>query len=200
MRTIVYILAGLLLCQAVAHGARADDQPSGSDYNWRQHWSLGPGLKVELDTEGYQYPTSIAFVPEPGDAPDDPLYYVVELRGKVKVVSNDRTVSIFADNFLQSEFDREPPDGTAEFGAGGICLDPEHGYVFVTFTYQDAAKILRSLVTEVRRHGTTVERFSSFDDAARRLPTALRPGDVCLACGAGDLFRLTDRMVRGARG
>ncbi len=59
--------------------------------------------------------------------------------------------------------------------------------------------LLESLVREVRRRGAPVERFSSFDDAARGLPDVLLPDDVCLACGAGDLFLLTRRLIEDLR-
>lgn len=58
-----------------------------------------------------------------------------------------------------------------------------------------AEDLIVTLATAIRRAGTPVERFHSFDDAVRRLPDILHDDDVCLACGAGDLFRLTTRMV-----
>jgi hypothetical protein len=40
------------------------------------------GFSISIDTEGYHYPTAIAFVPTPGNDPKDPLYFVTELRGR----------------------------------------------------------------------------------------------------------------------
>ncbi|MCI0481371.1 MAG: hypothetical protein L0213_07270, partial [Candidatus Dadabacteria bacterium] len=58
---------------------------------------------MAIDTEGYSFPTSIAFVPEPGSGPRDPLYFVTELRGRVKVVTNDRSVHTFAEDIFRFE-------------------------------------------------------------------------------------------------
>jgi glucose/arabinose dehydrogenase len=85
------------------------------------------------------------------------LYFVTELRGKIKVVTNDRTVYTFAEGFLQSEFGNEQvPVGESEYGLGGLCLAPEQGYLFVTFAYQDETGTLRN---NVMRFETTPETF-----------------------------------------
>ena len=70
---------------------------------------------------------------------------MTELEGRVRVVTNDRTVLTFAESF----FHRRPVElsgvyPSLELGLAGICLDPEHGYVFVTFVYHDANDVLRN--------------------------------------------------------
>ncbi len=100
---------------------------------------------MELDSERYHYPTATAFVPHPGPGPQDPLYFVNELRGAVRVVTNDRMVHTFAKDFLNTEFYDQLPQHEAEFGLAGICLEPKHGFVFVTFAYQDGAT-LRNII------------------------------------------------------
>jgi Glucose / Sorbosone dehydrogenase len=116
-------------------------------FDWRLNWAVEDGFFIESDSEGYHFPTAIAFVPEPGDEPDDPLYFVAELRGTVKVVTNDRTVLTYAADFFDARPIEELPAAAAEFGMAGICLDAEHGYVFVTYAYWDENRILRNNIS-----------------------------------------------------
>lgn len=109
-----------------------------------KEWAVRDYFKISVDAEGFQFPSAIAFVPNPGDGPDDPLYFVTELRGRVKVVTNDRTVHTFAEDFFKLKPEEELPAFSGETGLAGICLDPENGYVFVTFAYQDENNILRN--------------------------------------------------------
>src|SRR5215216_1759666 len=118
------------------------DQPSAFD--WRTDWAVPEGFGIQIDTEGYHFPTAIAFVPEPGPDPKDPLYFVTELRGRVKVITNDRSTYTFAENFFQLQPEQELPEVEGETGLAGICLAPEQGYVFVTFAYQDSQGVLRN--------------------------------------------------------
>ncbi len=102
-------------------------------FDWRSDWELMDGLTMDIDSRGFSFPTQTAFIPNPGNRPGDPLYFVVELKGNVKVVTNDRTVHDFAMDFLPN------PQGETfiQAGAAGLCLDPENGYVFATFAYLD---------------------------------------------------------------
>jgi hypothetical protein len=110
--------------------------PADEKFDWRSDWSLKENFDISIDTEGYRFPTAIAFVPNPGNGPKDPLYFVTELRGKVKVVTNDRTVYTFAEDFFTFKPLEELPSQSGESGLAGICLDPENGYLFVTFVYK----------------------------------------------------------------
>jgi glucose/arabinose dehydrogenase len=143
---------------------REPNRASGEtvSFDWRSDWAVDEGFAVEIDTEGYQFPTAIAFVPNPGRNPQDPLYFVTELRGRVKVVTNDRTVYTFAENFVQFTPKEELPSEQGAGGLAGICLAPEHGYVFVTFIYQDENKILRN----------NIVRFQSEPDVFSLKPTS----------------------------
>lgn len=122
---------------------QADDT---SSFDWRSEWAVSEGFGLQIDTEGYQFPTAIAFVPNPGTGPQDPLYFVTELRGQIKVITNDRSIHTFAENFFQLQPEQELPEAEGETGLAGICLAPENGYVFVTFAYQDAEGVLRNNV------------------------------------------------------
>lgn len=126
-------------------------------YDWRKDWAVSEGFALSIDTEGYNFPTAIAFVPEPGPGPKDPLYFVAELRGKVKVITNDRSIYTFAEDFFQLHPEKELPDVEGESGLAGICLAPEQGYVFVTFAYQDSEGVLRNNVV---RFASTPRTFS----------------------------------------
>jgi glucose/arabinose dehydrogenase len=129
------------------------------------------GFSLELDTTGYRYPTSVAFVPEPGPAPGDPLYFVSEMEGAIKVVTNDRSVHTFAEGFFQREFEEpwELPDQRAEFGLGAIALDPVHGYVFASFGYTDEDGSLRN---DIIRFSTAPGTFSLKPTASFRFTEA----------------------------
>jgi glucose/arabinose dehydrogenase len=113
-------------------------------FDWRQDWAATTGFTLSIDSTGYHLPTAIAFVPNPGPNPDDPLYFVTEVRGTLKVVTNDRTVHTFAEGFFQLTPEKELPASKGQVGLAGLCLEPQRGYVFVTFAYQDEAGILRN--------------------------------------------------------
>lgn len=107
------------------------------------NWAVLPGYSLEIDSTGFFLPTSLAFVPDPGSAPKAPLYFVAELQGEVKVVTNDRSVHSFA-NVTTLTGQTPALDGAEQQGLAGLCLEPENGYVFVTFTYPDEGGVLRN--------------------------------------------------------
>jgi glucose/arabinose dehydrogenase len=120
-------------------------------------WEVASGFRIDVHAEGFRLPTALAFVPNPGPAPADPLYFVTELDGRVKVVTNDRSVHTFAEGFAAFARPGGPPINMGENGTAGICLEPGHGYVFVTFVYRDSSGSLRN---NVIRFDTTPRRFS----------------------------------------
>lgn len=148
-------VAGTLAATAAGQGGAAT--PSTAD------WAVEEGFKLEVDTEGYDLPTAIAFVPDPGEAPDDPLYFVTELRGSVKVVTNDRAARTFA-TVAAFKTEQDPRTGSAQAGLAGICLESETGSVFVTYTYLEKG-ILRNNVTRFQTEPGTfaVEPTSEVD-------------------------------------
>lgn len=153
-------LFGAAVCQLALAIGLIEPRPAASQespFDWRSDWALAKGFALDSDTQGYHYPTAIAFVPQPGPAPSDPLYFVTELRGKVKVVTNDRSVHTFAEGFLKTSYFDEDPSREAEFGLAGLCLDPTHGYVFITFAYQDEQKLLHNNIV---RFETVPETFA----------------------------------------
>lgn len=149
------------------HGAAGD--PIGATIDaanaWKQDWELADGFAIDIDTGGFRFPTSIAFVPKPGPGPKDPLYFVTELRGALKVVTNDRTVHTFAEDFFRLDLDTELPDMRAEIGLGAVALDPVHGYVFASFGYHDEGGYLHN---DIIRFETTPGTFSLAPSTTKR--------------------------------
>src|SRR5690349_15118162 len=145
----ICVFIGICLGLLAASVAAAAHPMQVAPFDWRSDWAVGSGFALSIDTEGYHFPTAIAFVPHPGPGPKDPLYFVTELRGKVKVVTNDRTVYTFAENFFQLTPSQELPSIEGEIGMAGICLAPKQGYVFVTFAYQDTNGVLRNNIVRL---------------------------------------------------
>lgn len=141
------IVSGLFWVSVGTH-AHAQDAAS----SWKDDWSLAAGFSIDADTTGFSFPSDIKFVPNPGPAPSDPLYFVLELKGKLKVVTNDRTIHTFAEDFIPIPL----KESFQEIGAAGMCLDPERGYVFVTFGYLDNTQIFRNGMV---RFSTTPDTF-----------------------------------------
>lgn len=114
--------------------------------DWRTDYAAAEGFRIDRDTTGYSLPTAIAFVPTPGPGDEDPLYFVTELRGTIKVVTNNRKVHVFArvENTVQPP--REIPDTSGEVGMAGICLDAGRGYVFVSYVYADSEGYYRNAI------------------------------------------------------
>lgn len=86
---------------------------------------------VEPVATGFQLPTNIAFVPNPGPNPDDPYYYVTELYGTVKVVARNGSIGTYATGLLNFNPTGSFP-GSGEQGLTGIAVDPVSGDVFVS--------------------------------------------------------------------
>jgi hypothetical protein len=112
--------------------------------DWRSDWALAEGFTLRRDAEGFRFPTAIAFVPHPGRAPTDPLYFVTELQGTIKVVTNDRSVHTFVQGVIPKPSSDTLPAYSGETGLAGICLEPTHGYMFATFAYSDSTGVLRN--------------------------------------------------------
>lgn len=115
---------------------------------WQVHQ---PGFKVEVVASGFQLPVNIAFVPNPGPNPGDPLYYVTELYGSVKVVTRNGSVSDYATNLLNFSPTGAFP-GSGEQGLTGIVVEPTTGDVFVSLLYDAGGP-----------HYPKVDRFTSLD-------------------------------------
>jgi glucose/arabinose dehydrogenase len=98
---------------------------------------LQPGYVVEQVAGGLQLPVNIAFVPNPGTDPGDPLLYIVELYGTIKVLARDGTLSDYATDLLNFNPTGDFP-GSGEQGLTGIAVDPATGDVFASLLYDSA--------------------------------------------------------------
>jgi glucose/arabinose dehydrogenase len=93
--------------------------------------ALVPGFVIEEVAGDFQLPTNIAFVPNPGPNPADPLFYVTELYGTIKVVRRNGAVSDYATDLLNFNPTGAFP-GSGEQGLTGIAVDPLTGDVYVS--------------------------------------------------------------------
>jgi len=100
-----------------------------------KNWWVFPGFEIEVVATGLDLPCNIAFVPDPSNDPGEPLFYVTELYGNVKVVTNDWQVHTYAENLLNYAPDHRFP-GTGESGLIGICVEAETGDLFVSMIYE----------------------------------------------------------------
>jgi glucose/arabinose dehydrogenase len=160
LRHAVVAIAALSLLEAPA---------AAQEHDWRSDWAVRESFAVLEDSSGFSIPTAIAVVPEPGDGPKDPLYFVTELRGLVKVVTNDRSIFEFS-NVPAFAPATELPAGDAAAGLAGICLDPQQGLVFVTFAGRDAGGLLRN---NVIRFETQPRTFAVQPTSARVIAEAI---------------------------
>lgn len=104
----------------------------GSPVPWT---TLLPGYQVDVVATGLKLPVNIAFVPNATmGGPEAPLYYVTELYGGIKVVSNQGNVSTFASNLLNFSPTGAFP-GSGEQGVSGIVVDPATGDVYAGMLY-----------------------------------------------------------------
>jgi glucose/arabinose dehydrogenase len=101
-------------------------------------WAPRPGYAVEVFASGLRLPVGVAMVPEPGPHPGDPLLYVAELYGTVKVVTRDGSVRDYATGLLDFDPTGNFP-GSGEKGVAGIVVEPASGDVLVSLVYQDPA-------------------------------------------------------------
>lgn len=114
-------------------------------------WGAREGYVVETFATDLQLPVNIAMVPEPGPHPSDPVMYVTELYGTVKVISRDGTVRDFATELLNFNPTGNFP-GSGEKGLAGIVVEPETGDVLVSAVYKEGEefhpKVIRLLSDE----------------------------------------------------
>jgi glucose/arabinose dehydrogenase len=119
-------------------------------------WSVAPDFQLDAVASGFQLPVGIAFVPQPGPDPDDPLFYVLELYGSIKTVRRSGVVSDYATGLLN--FDPLGQfSGSGSHGLGGAAVDPANGDLYVTLTYSSTPGVASAV------HHAAVERFTSAD-------------------------------------
>ena len=154
MRLVALNLVLLVVSCSTAGGPVADLQRAAETYGpvsaARQRIDLSalavaPGYRLDVDSVGYDLPTAIAVIPEPFAGDEAPLYFVAELQGTIKVVTRDRTVHDFA---RVPTWGRQGHDldGNSQQGLAGLCLAPERGFLFATFTEPDSGGVMRNRI------------------------------------------------------
>ena len=93
------------------------------------------GYSVEVVATDLRMPVNIAFPPNPGTGPNDPKFYVTELYGTIKVVTNSGSVFTYAGGLLNYTPSGAFP-GSGEQGLAGIAIDPVSGDMFVSHLWR----------------------------------------------------------------
>ncbi len=171
-------------------------QTLAPDLNLPQ-WVVGrPGYVVETVATGFQLPVNIAFVPNPGDSPTSPLYYVNELYGNIKVVTQSGIVSDFASDLLNFNPTGNFP-GSGEIGLAGLVVDPLSGDLFVSLLFKAADGQLYPKVDRLHptpdglafdRRTTLLEMYGHPQGAAHQVSNLTFGPDGYLYVHNGDAF------------
>ncbi|MCL5407226.1 MAG: PQQ-dependent sugar dehydrogenase [Patescibacteria group bacterium] len=126
-------------------------------------WWVFPGFKLEKVATGLELPVNIAFVPNPGQNPQDPLLYLSELYGQVKVITQDLTVHTYANGLLNYKPDYKFP-GTGESGVIGIVVEPKSGDLFLSMIYADMGEFKSKVVRTSSHDGLKIESQTTIID------------------------------------
>ena len=115
-------------------------------------WLTRPGYVVEPVQTGLRLPVNIAFVPNAGTNPNDPLYYVAELYGSIQVVRNNGTRSTFATGLLDYN-PQGPISGTGEQGMTGLAVERDSGNpniynLYVSMLWDNGSPAARRIITQ----------------------------------------------------
>src|SRR5690606_38395406 len=98
-----------------------------------------------------------------------PAYFVAELLGTIKVVTNSRAVHVFGGVPTWGQQDQDL-EGDSQQGLAGLCLAPDQGLVFATYTEPDALGVLRNHVAKLT---SDPETYSLEAHATERIGTVL---------------------------
>lgn len=133
-------------------------------------WQVREGFRVEKVLSGLAFPVNIAFVPDASEEKGSPLFYVTELYGRIKVVTNEFKASVFADKLLNYEPDFMLP-GTGESGVIGIAVH-DSSDVYASMLYAEDNKFKNKLIRIETNDGLKAERIVTILD---NIPPSTRP-------------------------
>jgi len=128
----------------------------------KDHWQLQDGFEIEKVVTGLSLPVNIVFVPNPEKKKGSPLFYVTELYGKIKVITNDYKVSVFAEDLLNYDPDFKMP-GTGESGLTGITVR-EKGDLFASMIYKDGEKYRNKVIRLFSKNGLKADKLRTIID------------------------------------
>ncbi|MFO7967406.1 MAG: PQQ-dependent sugar dehydrogenase [Archaeoglobaceae archaeon] len=137
----------------------------------QKNWWVFPGFEIETVTTGLDLPVNLAFVPESGKKSDDPLAYITELYGQVKVLTNNWDVHTYAEGLLNYEPDHKFP-GTGESGVTGICVEPESGDLYISMIYMEDSKVKARLVRTSSKDGLKMDSMETIIDGIPSIKAA----------------------------
>jgi len=125
-------------------------------------WEIREGFKIEKAVSGLSLPVNIAFVPNPKAEDKAPLFYVTELYGAIKVITQELKVYTFADNLLNYEPNYMMP-GTGESGVIGIAVDRDQN-VYASMLYKDQESFKNKVVKFHTNDGLRPEKAETILD------------------------------------
>lgn len=158
-----------------------------------------PGFVVEQVATGFQLPVNIAFVPNPGPNPDDPLFYVTELYGTIRVITRDFTMRTYAGDLLNFNPTGDFP-GSGEMGVAGLVVEPSTGDLFASLVYDvlpdgsdvQYARIIRLHSTDgglsASSQSTILDMFPEEQGPSHQISNLTLGPDGKLYAHAGDGF------------
>jgi len=126
------------------------------------NWKIRDGFKIEKVVSGLFLPVNIAFVPNPKKEKGAPLFYVTELYGKIKVVTNEFKTLVFAENLLNYKPDYKIP-GTGESGVMGIVVN-DNGDLYASMLYKDDKFYKNKVVRFTTKDGLKADESKTIID------------------------------------
>lgn len=129
----------------------------------QNNWWLFPGFEIEEVATDLSLPVNLAFVPNPKDDPKAPKFYINELYGQVKVITNDGEIHTYAEGLLNYKPDFQIP-GSGESGLMGICVEPETGDLFLSMIYLDGDEVKAKVVRSRGSDGLKMEKIETIID------------------------------------
>ncbi len=109
------------------------------------NWQVFPGFQIEHLVGELNLPVNIAFSKKLPEKDGDPLLYISELYGQIKVVSKDYSVRTYAKNLLNYKPDYRFP-GSGESGVTGIVVEPISGDLFASMIYENEGTLKSKVV------------------------------------------------------
>lgn len=137
-------------------------------------WLVRRGLEVERVASGLRYPINMAFVDKPGDDPESPQFYVCELNGAIRYVTNNRSLKTLTEGLLN--FTPISASKSSETGISGLTTVPGSPDLIISRAAMDKASGL--LVNQIVRlkltaNGRQLER----EEILRELPEYTSPSN-----------------------
>ena len=131
--------------------------------NTGNNWWIFPGFQIEHLVTGLDLPVNISFVKNLPKNPKEPLLYISELYGHVKVVTKDWSVLTYAKDLLNFKPDFRFP-GTGESGVTGIVVEPNSGDLFISLIYEDNGNLKSKVIRMGSNDGLKMTRQTTIID------------------------------------